>query len=207
MKTPFLLLVIILLSSCPLLSQTRIGAHWGLSYSTLTQPGDWDWRNRRSGGLTLEVGLSSAFRLATEINYIDKWAAYASSPWGGPTWGVYHATLQLSYIDVPLFLRWVVGNSPINWYIDVGPSFGFMVNKKVEWWHSYLGTWEEYANGDFRTFNFALAAGAGAEFEISERFSIGLLVHYSQEITDPFMDNRGSRAVAFQGGVQVMYTL
>lgn len=207
MRVRLLFIAIVLLSSCPSESQTRIGVHWGMSYSTMTQPGEWEWRDRRSGGLGMEIRLSDSFRLATEINYIDKWAGYPSSPWGAIAWGLYHVTLQLSYIDVPVFLRWIAGRSPIMWYIDVGPSFGFMVNKKVEWWHSYLGTWEEYANGNFRTFTFALVAGAGAEYEISGRFSVGLLVHYSQEVTDPFMNKRGSRAVAFQGGVQVMYTL
>ena len=192
------------MSSCPLLSQTRIGAHWGLSYSTFTQPGDWDWTNRRSGGLTIEVGLSHAFRVAAEINYIDKWAG---SPWGGPAWGNFHETLKLSYIDVPLYLRWMLKDSRFKWYIDAGPLFEFMVSKRKEMWHSILGTWEEPAEGDFRTFNLALGGGSGVEFAVSESLSLGLLAHYSQELTHPFTDNRRTRAIALQGGIQLMYSL
>ena len=87
---------------------------------------------------------------------------------------------KLSYINIPVMLKWVEGN----FYSELGPQLGIITISSTE------SVPESLALDNFETFELAVNAGIG--YEVFEDWTIGL--RYSQAVTNLIegLDIKGS---------------
>ena len=203
------ILIIVLYLPSSLNAQVRIGLHYGANISSLTEPRQWEWQSRYQGGLVCDIQISKPLLLVVQLNYVEKWAGLDRSPWGQEAFGSYHVTLQHSFLELPIYLRWRPVNSTLRWFVEGGPSIAYIISEKLEWRHSHLGTWTETMRGDFRSVDVTATIGTGLEVGISERLSIAGTVHYSYGFIRVFKDGEqgNSRSVGIQPGISLLYGL
>ncbi len=131
-----------------------------------------DSRNGFVGGLFLQADMSKSFGVRLEGLYNMKGASDSES-------GV-DATIKLDYIEFPILL---VGQMPASETVTLsafaGPTLGFNINSEVE--VSYLGVSGSADIEDVAGFEFGLAFGAGADFDMGSwsivfdaRYALGL---------------------------------
>jgi hypothetical protein len=120
-----------------------------------------------AGGF-LTWGISGGFAVQPEVLYAQK-GMKLDEP------GV-SASVELSYLDVPVLARYTFGKGSTRGYVFGGPSFNFKLDAKAK--SSFEGQDEEEDIGeDIESFEFALVVGAGVEFGhflVEGRFSEGL---------------------------------
>jgi hypothetical protein len=193
-------------------AQVRIGLHYGANISRLTEPRQWEWQSRYQGGLVCDIQISKPLFLVVQLNYVEKWAGLDHSPWGQDASGVYHVTLQHSYLELPIYLRWRLTNSTVRWFVEGGPSIAYMISEKLDWWvrsGSAVRTWSEDMRDEFRSVDIALAIGTGVELGVTESLSIAGTFHYSYGLVRVFKDKDQGRAttLGLQPGVALLYAL
>ena len=190
-------------------AQVRIGRHYGANISRLTEPRQWEWQSRYQGGLVCDIQISKPLFLVVQLNYVEKWAGLDRSPWGQEAFGSYHVTLQHSFLEMPIYIRWQPVNSTLRWFIEGGPSIAYIVSERLAWWHLPLRTWTESMRGDFRSVDVTATIGTGLELGISESLSIAGTVHYSYGFVRVFKDSEqgNSTTVGIQPGISLMYGL
>jgi hypothetical protein len=190
-------------------TQVRIGLHFGANISSLTEPNQWEWQSRYQGGIVCDIQIAKPLLLVVQLNYVEKWAGLDHSPWGQEAFGVYHVTLQHSFIELPVYVRWQPVNSTLRWFIEGGPSIAYIISEKLAWWHLPLRTWTETMRGDFRSVDVTATIGTGLELGIGESLSIAGMVHYSYGFVRVFKDSEkgNSTTVGIQPGVSIMYCL
>ncbi len=190
-------------------TQVRIGLHCGANISSLTEPNQWEWQSRYQGGIVCDIQIAKPLLLVVQLNYVEKWAGLDHSPWGQEAFGVYHVTLQHSFLELPIYIRWRPVNSTWRWFVEGGPSIAYIISEKLEWWHLPLRTWTETMRGDFRSVDVTATIGTGLELGISESLSIAGTVHYSYGFVRVFKDSEkgNSTTVGIRPEISIMYGL
>lgn len=142
-------------------------------------------------GLVTEITFSEYFALQPEILYVNRGAEYDVA-------GV-NVEEDLHYIDIPMLLKF----KPIpivNLY--AGPQVSFLINGKYEYGDEGV-TYEFDDRDDFKSIDFGLAVGAGAELGpmfLDVRYSLGLNnALEDREIKDVVLEDEDAR----NNGVQI----
>lgn len=129
-------------------AQIKIGVHGGMSVPNLrggTNEVSQGYSSRfaPSFGVFGEYELNNNFYLNAGINFdgqggqrngVQPITSTDLPPL--PSGGYYYANFKnvsiLNYLEIPVTLKYLFGNSPIKYFIDAGPYVGFLLNAKEE---------------------------------------------------------------------------
>jgi hypothetical protein len=196
-------------------SQVRIGAHGGVNLADIQEPSDyeakgmWHMRPYVQGGITCDIALSPHWIIATQVNYIKKGMITINHLWGLPYWG--NTEVTGNYIEIPIAVRWRIGEQPIRWFVEGGPSFAFLESAYL---HSVWlqpgspveGDDVSEISGAYAKTEMTLTIGLGGEYNLTESLYITVSVHYAQGITEVFKrawEGTRSQGVQFDLGLAV----
>lgn len=200
MKKSLLLIAVALFGFTSMSAQEYVmfGAKGGVNFSNMSSDG-FDDNNSRTGfhlGLVGEIPVGARFSVQPEVLYATQGTEAESTIQGQRVSGEY----KLDYIQVPVIAKFYLIEGLA---LEVGPSFNFLVNEKVEGEAFGMSTETETDFGS--GFEFGGAAG------LSYKLNNGLFVsaRYTQGFTDAFdSDNWDDEAVknnGVQAGIGFMF--
>jgi len=182
-------------------AQVVVGAKGGLNIAGMSLGGDASNLNLShrevwmAGGF-VEIPVARRVAIQPEALYTMKGAEY-SAPSPGGAIGV--ATLELSYLDVPVLLRVDVPTAgTVVPYIYAGPNVGFRLSAKAA---STIGSahQEEDIKSTTTSTEVGIAFGGGVRFG-----RVVAELRYTQGLTNVVADAASSSATAKNHGFQVI---
>lgn len=143
-----------------------------------------------SGGITFQYNTPKSLSFKTGVYYESK-GVKSNAPMldgrGVPLPRINH--LKLSYITVPLLVKWSAGEKRI-FYVNGGPYFSYLFGQKentkskwVPYEFTSNGRIREYISGgidDYNRFDVGMSLGAGLNF------LVGKNTHFNIELRDNF---------------------
>ncbi|MDR1370134.1 MAG: PorT family protein [Dysgonamonadaceae bacterium] len=169
-------------------AQLAWGARVGLCYSTLSGDGaEFESAPAFEFGPTVYYSLGERTYFNSGLMYSIKRFSYEENY----THGYYKADIKLNYLELPLYVGYVIPAGNFSLYAQAGPYFGFKVSESAEWdFNSYMypednsiGTSNSGANG----FNAGLGIVGGVninKFKIELGYQMGLTNVLSEEEFD-----------------------
>jgi hypothetical protein len=166
-------LVVFLMPALSAAQSVTGGAKAGVVFANIPDFGDvmeasTSMRTGLIAGGFLTWSTSGGFGVQPEALYVQK-GVKLDEP--GIT-----ASVELSYLDVPVLARYTFGKGTTRGFVFGGPSFNFKLDAKAK--SSFEGQDEEEdIDEDVESFEFALVVGAGVEFGhflVEGRFAEGL---------------------------------
>jgi len=166
-------LVVFLMPTSSAAQSVTGGAKAGVVFADVPNFGDLSesstsMRTGLIAGGFLTWGISGGFAIQPEALYTQK-GVKLDEPGAS-------ASVEVSYLDVPVLARYTFGKGATRGYVFGGPSFNFKLDAKAK--SSFEGQDEEEDIGeDVESFEFALVVGAGVEFGhflVEGRFAEGL---------------------------------
>jgi hypothetical protein len=188
-------------------AQVRIGVHGGTDISSLTGPLDWKWQARPMIGIALDVELLENFLLVGQVNYAEKWTSRRGFWDGDPPTADMQLTVMHRYIEIPVYLRWRVGTSPLRWFCEAGPVLGRMVLPRVEWWVPGFAPVEGGEWGEFNRTGLSFAIGTGIEWAVALGMSASVSMHHSRSVIGLWRGDSEQKLVGIQIEAGVMWAL
>lgn len=139
--------------------------------------------------------LTRQLSLSTEILYMGKGARTPTSRELGAT-GL-NRTIDLTYIEVPAYLRYKFDEAPNSAFFEVGISFGRLLNSKVtELEMPQDGFRFTDLEADFRANELSFLAGLGYQFNkyfgIKSRYTFAFTTFYDEPPHDSATGNVGN---------------
>jgi hypothetical protein len=158
------LFTVVLFSSLAVLAQDpKFGIKAGLNLSTLTGPGNVDWRPGFHAGFLSHIHVSPAFSLQPEIVYSSQGGKYPTNP---------DTKRKLDYINIPVLLQYNFDNG---FRLQGGPQIGFLVSAKDKVGDVELNT---VSTDNFKTIDFSLPLGLSylsySGLGVDARYNLGL---------------------------------
>src|SRR4030095_16048279 len=121
---------------------------------------------------------------------------------------------RLEYIEVPLMLKYSIGNGKITPYIKAGATAGYAVSGKYQPKVDAIITWKLPAinvnleNDMYNRFDFAGTVGAGLSVPINETGALQFDVNYRHSLNDMFHDKiTDIRVKSFGFSAGIGYTM
>jgi Outer membrane protein beta-barrel domain len=192
------------------------GANWSNVQSATKLPVNPNFKSIQNytAGIVLDIPLNRSFSVQPEVNYTTKGFGFSESR----DLNVFNVPLPLgiktqnnvNYIEMPLLLKYKLGNDVAKAYIAAGPTFGYALNGE------YVGTANVIVNVNaFKTaMNFSqlnyqrldmgAALGIGGEVAtgntgalfVEARYQHGLTTLYKVPVIDVNVQNRGIAVTA-----------
>jgi hypothetical protein len=203
-------LAVSLLVAAPVRAEVRVGGVGGGNLASLATDST-DVKlgtlQRWSVGGELELDLSQSFALVARPAYVGRGTDIKSMPGVGDVSshgaGSYART-ELSYIDLPLLVKYSFPIQGVRPYLIAGPSLGLL--RKAEGVSKFGNAAEvrDDIKKDFESTDISLNAGAGVGTNVGQAyiFAEGLygygLTNINKDVTEPAGRNRG---VQFRAGI------
>jgi len=185
-----LLAALYIFSPEPASAQFRIGARGGINIATLSvSVDDFYWEQSRIssyvgpafGGI-MQIDFSGPVFLRIEPMYVQKGTNHRVDyyVYVGPPGSIVQP-LKLEFLQLPVCLGLQIGDGPLRPYLFAGPNIGYMLTR-----------------GYSRT-DFALDAGLGAAYDLSEICSVLLDVRYSAGLNNLNSEDPGAPELRSRG--------
>lgn len=155
---------LVLLASATLFAQApKYGIKAGLNLSTLTGPGNAEWRPGFNAGFLSHIHITPAFSLQPEVVYSSQGAKYPTDP---------EIKRKLDYINIPVLLQYNFDNG---FRLQGGPQIGFLISAKDKVGDVELNTVDK---DDFKTVDVSLPLGISylsySGLGVDARYNLGL---------------------------------
>ncbi len=134
----------------------------------------------RLGGF-VEYPVSGPFAVQVGVNYVERGYAYTvtlTSEQGAET-GEETFSPFLSYVSVPMMLKWQPQSGGVDPFVVAGPRFDIKAG------HSDDPEWGDLYGG-FRDTQWGMTIGGGAEVAVSPRLSVIFGVLYNFDFDDAY---------------------
>ena len=196
------------------------GANFGTAYTTdmlnsITP--DFKYATGAVAGVVTELKFNDHFALQPEVNWVQKGFRFDEGidiPIGNvniPA-GV-EATIRTNYIEVPLLAKASVGNSRVQGYAVLGPSFGYALNGKLITRTRFLFEFDPIRtdlnldNLDYNRFEVSAVGGLGFQVNFDglkwfadARYTYGFTELYNFPVVNEQIKNRG---IALSTGIML----
>ena len=102
---------------------------------------------------------------------------------------------RLSYIEVPVQIKYAFGESNVRPYVKAGASAAYAVDGKIQPKVNAIVSWKlppiniNLDNDMYNRFDVSGIVGAGVELPVSETGAIQFEVNYRHSLNDMFLDN------------------
>ena len=130
------------------------------------------------GGL-IEINISDAISIQSEVLYVQKGAEFSVSVGGLST----TTTWKFNYIEFPILFKEKYGSSSFKPYIFFGPYLGLRLNAESEVKFGTQSLTLDLKNSTEST-DFGLDIGLGGEYSVSEKTALSGDVRYSAGLSD-----------------------
>ena len=182
-KLSVVLFILSLFLAMPSWGQVEVGILGGATFPDLSiDPDDpdvsYDTRTGFTAGGILVINITRAFALQLEPSYTQKGARADGVEREG--FGVQKANVRLSYIDVPVLLKFSMGNTSVNPYLLAGPSISFLLSSKLDFDNEEITT--EDLKNITRDIDFGVNFGAGVSLALGNnqlffegQYNLGLI--------------------------------
>lgn len=194
--------------------QNAIGGKIGLNFATFTgDTDDLESDGNDKGfnpglqiGGVFEIGINDLISIQPELLYIQKGVRLKSSEdfFGNPVES--EASLVFNYLELPLLVKIKLGNpESTNFFINVGPSFGYTLSGKSKSKISFDGEtetneedFEFEENDEFNRFDISATLGAGVNIPlgpgklfVEARYLLGFSNLIDSDFNDDKLKNGG----------------
>ena len=139
MKTATAVLVVMLVghgfAASSSLAQTRFGVHGGLNLSKFREPDEnsvgesWTMQSHILGGIVLDLELSNRLLLVMKMDFTQR-SVITSNRFRGLSLAG-HTTFTNDCIEIPIYIRWRMGEGPLRGFIEGGSTVGIVVSAKA----------------------------------------------------------------------------
>jgi len=166
-------------------AQQRIGFVGGVNLAKLTYEdeigGHVDFSNRTVFGLgaVLDLSLGNNTALRLEPMYLQK-GANTNNPFDpqvDPEEDIFDVQSKLSYLEVPVFLKFTLETSTVQPYVMSGPTLGLILSSKLEV-RAFGASFKADLLDITKTIDFGLGFGAGLSIPIGNN-AIFVEGHYT----------------------------
>jgi hypothetical protein len=190
-------IAMLVLVAIPATAQHRIGFIGGLNLANVSvdpEETGIEYSNRTAfgGGGVLDLRLAENIALQLEPMFLQKGTKVTD--------GSDEVKVKLSYIEVPVLLKFMLGQSPTRPYIMAGPSAGFRLSAKVS------NGGEIDIKDVIKSTDFGLDFGAGISFPagnnaifVEGRYGLGLS-NINDDPTDTNTDVK-NKGIQFMAGI------
>ena len=154
-------------------AQIFIGGEVGGIRSNLTTPnnlaqgGMWNFRFSFSAGVLLDLPISGDIRLQPEIQYIQKGMNVDVS---SPSPVFWKTAVTNSYIEVPLFVKYKLGDNYFHWFLLGGPTIGYLLSSNSEVTNNPTMNGKYDTKDIFKSYDITLSVGVGLEYPLSSGY-------------------------------------
>ena len=125
---------------------------------------------------------SVTFGVGADYFFNDRWSIHSGlfSQTNGAE-GTSGEEIKLNYLTIPANANWHFGSTR-KWYLNFGPSFGFLTSAKVDGVDIKDGV---------KSFQLNLGVGIGYKIEVSKKFSISVDYQGTTGLTEAFKESDG----------------
>ena len=170
----FLVLLLTLSMVLPASAQVHVGVFGGLNRANLSfDETDLSSRTAFGFGGVLDYGLGESIALHFEPVFLQK-GAEAKEEDGFDS----EFTFKLTYLEVPVMLKYAFGTNDTKPYVIAGPTIGFNLSAKAT-----AGSEEQDLKDDIKSIDFGLGFGAGVSIPTGNN-SIFVEARYALGLTD-----------------------
>lgn len=151
-----------------------------------------------TAGLQLEKGIGNHFGLVTGAQYTSR-GFTARENFNVDLFGLdlpidARIDTRLQYIEVPLMLKYSIGEGGVTPYVKAGGSAAYALSGKLQPKVDAIITWNlpsiniNLENDMYNRFDVSAIVGAGVDIPISENGSIQFDINYRHSLNDMFLD-------------------
>ncbi len=155
------LCVLSVLSAAAAPAETRLGVVGGANFATLNtsvSEEGFDFINRTApwGGLIVDVGVGHKLSIQLEPTYVGRGSGLRIAPDGFLFDEPVEGSIRLSYLELPLFLKFSAQKGAVRPYVIAGPSIGYLLSAKAK-----SDGEEEDIKDSFKNVDFGIGVGGG----------------------------------------------
>jgi Outer membrane protein beta-barrel domain len=218
------ILAMICFCSVAAFAQVSIGVKGGANFATVQSaiklPVTPNFKSIQNytAGIVLDIPLNRSFSVQPEVNYTTKGFGFEESR----DLNVFNVPLPLgvktknyvNYLEMPLLLKYKIGNDIAKAYIAAGPTFGYALNGEYVGTASVLvnvnafKTPMNFSQLNYQRLDIGATVGVGGEIAtgnvgalfVEARYQHGLSTLYKVPVIDVNVQNRG---IALTAGYRI----
>ena len=183
MKTKLFIAAVMFISLCFIslnAQSNQMGLLAGINISNLDEKNaNYDNRTEYAFGGILEFSRNEMFSICLEPMYLQKGASEEISILGIN----FEMDWRINYLEVPVMLKYKMGQNPTKFYFIFGPTFGILLSSEME--VSALGESIEVDVKDImESIDFGVSFGGGLSFPMGVNSTIFIDIRYTLGLAD-----------------------
>jgi len=184
----------------PVYAQGNFGVlgGWNLANASIDPDQGLDWKTRKvyGFGVVLDYSVTDFVTLHLEPMLLGK----------GPKAkeGEKKVVFRLTYVEIPVMFKYIIGTNTIKPYLMAGPTIGFLQDAKLKVTTGGDSEWDDMKD-DLKSIDFGFGFGAGLDLPIGNnsifveaRYSLGLM-NIADSAEGPYADVKTRGIQIFAG--------
>jgi hypothetical protein len=204
---------ILILVCVPLIhgtAQISIACQGGANFANLTDPGNlapgavWSTQVGFVGLVSANFPIGAGWSVSPGIRFVQKGTRsdWSLSPYGAFAINVYH-----NYVEMPVYLKYLLTESHVRLSLLVGPSLGHLISSRAKGTITSEGKVSYDLTEDYKSYDCSVDAGLECQTPLSESIAIVGNAAYSLGLVEIYKMGGHERTRDIRVMVGVSYSL